>query len=87
MQRDRFYKRMLYSVQVSHKEKSFERDWEAWKSFTDLHLEGWRQVPQEEESTPGRWNSTCKGMEGWKSMAASVWSECRDRVAGNRAIC
>lgn len=36
MQRDRFYKRMLYSVQVSRKEKSFEQDWEAWKSFTEV---------------------------------------------------
>lgn len=27
---------MLYSVQVSHKEKSFEQDWEAWKSFTEV---------------------------------------------------
>lgn len=42
---------------------------ERHRSDTARGLEGGRQTPQEEECTPGRWNSACKGVEGrWQAL-------------------
>lgn len=75
---DRSFKRGLYNWARKKKKKALKRLGsmeELQGRDPDLHLEGWRQVGQEEGCIPGRWTSPFKDVEEWKSIAGSVRSE------------